>query len=140
MCFSEKKIHGFFFHRCCARRRCRPPAASCSCSASEQVGAGGMNDRFRRYLARSSSHHHQNERRRTPATHLAAIGCDGQPSGDLRRRHLVDLEPDGVQHRVKLRRLLPTLLLLRRPMMIHGGLDGRPAGPTARARETLVSR
>ena len=56
-------------------------------------------------------------------THLAALGCDGESSGHLRRRHLLDLEPHRVQHRVKLRRILATLLLLW--MMIHGLQAGR---------------
>lgn len=50
-------------------------------------------------------------------TYLAALGCDGEPAGDLRRRHLLDLEADGVQHGVKLRRLIRRR---RRLTMIHG--------------------
>lgn len=57
-------------------------------------------------------------------TYLAALGCDGEPAGDLRRRHLLDLEADGVQHGVKLRRLIR-----RRLTMIHGRdmMDGMEA-------------
>ena len=37
---------------------------------------------------------------------LAAPGRDGEAARQLRRRHLLDLEPDRVQHRVQLSRLL----------------------------------